>query len=172
MYYKTKYDKLDNLNTNNPKEFWDHLNKLGPKKFKQIPEEISVDNEIVTDKSKVLHHWKNTLDKLYQKPHHVKQYYDNEFYKKTLSNLKYLEESFSIDAQGSLNNPVTLDETKYALQKLKDRKATGYDEIKNEIIKNLKLTKAVHNLFVKCFETGLVPTKWRTGIISPIPKII
>ena len=122
------------MNTNNPTEFWDHLNKLGPKKFKQIPEEISVDNETVTDKSKVLHHWKNTFDKLYQTPDHVKQHYDNEFYKKTLSNLKYLKESFSIDAQGSLNNPITLDETKYALQKLKDRKATGCDEIKNEKI--------------------------------------
>ena len=86
-----------------------------------------------------------------------------------MSNLKYLEESFSIDAQGSLSNPITLNETKYALQKLKDGKATGCDEIKNEIIKSPKLTKVVHNLFVKCFETGLVPTKWRTGIISPIP---
>ena len=55
-------------------------------------------------------------------------------------------------------------------RKLKDRKATGCDEIKNEIIKNPKLTKVVHNLFIKCFETGLVPSKWRTGIISPIPK--
>ena len=73
---------MDNLNTNNPTEFWDHLNKLGPKIFKQIPEEISVDNEIVTDKSKVLHHWKNTYDKLYQKPTHVKNIMIMSFTKK------------------------------------------------------------------------------------------
>ena len=106
---------MDNLNTNNPTEFWDHLNKLGPKKFKQIPEEISIDNEIVTDKGKVLHHWQNAFENLYQKPDHVKKNYNNEFYNKTLSNLKYLEESFSINAQGNLNNPITLDETSYAL---------------------------------------------------------
>ena len=67
---------------------------------------------------------------LYQNSDHVKQHYNNEFYKKTLSNLKYLEESFSIDAQGSLNNPIKLDETNCALQKLKDRKASGCEQTK------------------------------------------
>ncbi|CAC5408283.1 unnamed protein product [Mytilus coruscus] len=70
----------------------------------------------------------------------------------------------------TLNDPISREEIIKAVESAKVRKATGFDEIPAEVLKN---PTAVEHLFViynGCFEFGKVPKQWTTGIINPIFK--
>ncbi len=69
-----------------------------------------------------------------------------------------------------LNSSISEDEVKRAIGRLKVRKATGMDDLPNEILKIPCLFEMLHNPFSVCFEYGLVPSDWHRSIIKPIPK--
>ncbi|CAG2217942.1 unnamed protein product [Mytilus edulis] len=60
----------------------------------------------------------------------------------------------------SMNDEITIEETKRAIRKAKNEKAVGLDNIPNEIIKNDKLLTVLHRLFNTCFTHGIVPEYW------------
>ena len=49
-------------------------------------------------------------------------------------------------------------------------KAPGYDQIPRELLKNDGALVMLHSLYHRCFITGIVPSVWSKGIISPILK--
>ena len=69
-----------------------------------------------------------------------------------------------------LNLVITENEITMALSKFKNGKATGYDNIPTEVLKNKTVIKYLLSLFNKCFHSGRVPTAWQKSIINPIPK--
>ena len=74
------------------------------------------------------------------------------------------------DTDPGLNRPISLDEIRFFVRKLKNRKATGLDRIPNEVLKNNNVMVILHNLFDKFFMSGFLPSVWLRAIINPIPK--
>ena len=69
-----------------------------------------------------------------------------------------------------MNSPITLDEVKAALNKVKNGKAFGTDDIPTEVLKNPKAERLLGEVIQQCFEAGEVPEYWLRGVINPIPK--
>lgn len=66
VYRKTKSMEIESISTNNPKEFWDKINKLGPRSDKSIPCEIIDENDnVVRNENEVLEKWKRDFETLY-----------------------------------------------------------------------------------------------------------
>ncbi len=46
----------------------------------------------------------------------------------------------------------------------------GIDQIPNEVLNKHDVMFILFQLYVKCFDSGLVPSLWLKAIITPIPK--
>lgn len=64
-YRRAKSIEIETMSTNNPNEFWDKINKLGPRSDKSIPCEI-IDGagNVVRDEQEVLNKWKRDFEGL------------------------------------------------------------------------------------------------------------
>ena len=69
-----------------------------------------------------------------------------------------------------LDAEITIGEIKASLNRAKNGKATGWDSIPVEVLRNTQAVKFLHCLFNKCFNTGTIPEVWSKSLISPIPK--
>ncbi len=71
-----------------------------------------------------------------------------------------------------LNDPITPDEIRRCIGKLKNGKSPGNDNIINEYIKCTQdmLCPAYVKLFNKILDTGVFPSEWLTGVIIPLYK--
>ena len=71
-----------------------------------------------------------------------------------------------------LNATITEEEVLCAIKSLKNGKAVGIDEVRNEFIKHSspQLISIFCKLFNKVLDTGIVPEQWVQGIIIPIHK--
>ena len=67
-YYKHFSEEIHKAKTKSPKLFWDHLNKLGPRKHKVIPEKVYINGDsgpITESLPQVLSKWQNDFSNLY-----------------------------------------------------------------------------------------------------------
>ena len=73
---------------------------------------------------------------------------------------------------GPLDYPITDEEFKAAINKLKANKSLGIDNILNEVIKIGKDAIKGHlvNLFNLILDTSKYPTLWSFGLLVPIQK--
>ena len=71
-----------------------------------------------------------------------------------------------------LNSPISEDEVKKAVNRLKHWKACGEDEILNEMIKAFSETHmgVLTKIFNTVLQSGHMPHEWVIGIIKPIYK--
>ncbi len=166
-----RYDQMVDIEhavSSNPREFWSMLKRLGPRKKSSILMEVYDDEmNIVKDVSSVLSKWKNEYSKLYN--FNVEPgCFDDEFYKHCLNEIPLLE---ALDAEfEGLNNDILESEVRKVIVNAKLRKAIGTDNLPNEILKNPHTIILITVLFRKIFDTGVVPTIWKTSVIKPIPK--
>jgi hypothetical protein len=79
-----------------------------------------------------------------------------------------------INADNEMNNPITINEIKEALSKLKLGKACGADGILAEMLKvageKIAVLEFMRKLFNKIFNDGQYPESWAKAIIVPIFK--
>ena len=168
-YYKKFADNLESINTNNPKEFWDHIKNLGPRKKMEIPMRVySPEGEILSDKPEVLKKWKDEFWSLYNANNEIN--FDNQFYEEILLEKCNLENLENPNENNSLNSCPSENELRRLIRKLKNRKSVGPDCIPNEIIKSGKIDGFLLKLFRTCFNNGIAPSIWSKSIIVPIPK--
>ena len=73
----------------------------------------------------------------------------------------------------SLDKPFSEEEVKRSIKRLKNKKATGLDRIRNEMLKSGAhyLTPSLTKLFTFILSKGTYPDSWSTGLISPIFKL-
>ncbi len=57
-----------------------------------------------------------------------------------------------------LNSPLFFDELEYIINKHKKNKCVGIDQIPNEVLKKNDVMLILFQLYVKCFDSGLVPS--------------
>ena len=65
-YNRSKTIEIEQICTKNPKEFWEQIKKLGPRKSSSIPMKVKLNDDSVTSEpSHVLETWKTAFDGLY-----------------------------------------------------------------------------------------------------------
>ena len=71
-----------------------------------------------------------------------------------------------------LNAPISLEETRQSLKRLKNNKAAGVDGIPSEFYKNTNdlLLRPLNALFNYVLDSGFYPEKWCEGVIHPLHK--
>ncbi len=88
-YNKGLQNKIDNICTENPKQFWNYIKKLGPHYKPDIPQEVyDDDGNILSDLDSVLSKWKTEYENLYTTN---SEQFDNNFYKQILDLLRTAE---------------------------------------------------------------------------------
>ena len=175
-YYKRKYNRgeflnLEKLTTDDPNKFWNHISKLGPPRNRHIPEEIiNESNIVINDKNLVYQKWTSDWQQLFSP---TSNSFDEKFYVDAMQRKTFLE-SLMLDPLYNpnplLNTPITMEELKLVLLKSKDNKATGWDNIPNEVWKLPALNELLLALFQACFDSGLTPSEWSESVLLPIPK--
>ena len=168
IYNRAKLNELE-INVNkNPNDFWKMLKRLGPRKSLNIPLEVYDDEGIVTkDLHFVLNKWKKDYENMYNVPIGSDTFNDTH-YDNCLAEMHIFEND---DAPGTdLNNDITVEEVKKAVQKTKNKKAVGLENLPNEVFKNDISIKYLASFFKEIFTANVIPTLWRKAVLKPIPK--
>ncbi|CAG2226762.1 unnamed protein product [Mytilus edulis] len=102
---------IEKVSTDNPRKFWDELNKLGPKRKKDIPMECDIGSGNITcDKSEVLQKWEYDFSNLYKK---VNTTSDDIFYAHAMQHKQLLEDNMLdplFEPNGKLNGTILIEE--------------------------------------------------------------
>ena len=56
-YWRNIALEINEVNTSDPKKFWDHISKLGPRKTTKIPDKVFKDGQLTSDELDVLKKW-------------------------------------------------------------------------------------------------------------------
>jgi len=175
---KRQYDRgrileIESVCTKNPREFWSHIRKLGPRKNMSVPMEVyDSTGEINDNLDDVLCKWKDDFEALYNL-----QSLNENFNDVFLHNCKTHKDTLINGMEDPLrenletyNQNITFEEIEHVVMSSKNKKAAGFDTIPNEIYKNPCIINVLCHLFQLCFDSGKVPQDWNYAIISPIPK--
>ena len=171
-YNQQKVNEIENMSVNNHKEFWGKLKQLGPRSSSSVPVKIKCGNEIITNEKQVLRKWKEDFSSLYNQAN-VEHTFNDEFLQEAIAQKSVLEAEMlhcNYIENDAINNVISDAEIDKVISKLKNKKATGEDEIPNGVIKCTGVRLFLHQLFNKCFEIGQIPTTWLNALIRPIPK--
>ena len=165
---------IESINSENRREFWKHIKSLGPKKkSNKIPCEVYCYDEkgkqyLSNDQNTVLDTWKYEFENLCNLD--GEQNIDGEFEKTIEENISVSENCMSYGSQTGMNKPIEIGEVQWPVNRSKSGKSMGPDNLPYEIFKNENSVNLLTKLYNYIFETGVIPSLWRTAIIKPIPK--
>ena len=158
--------------TNNPKEFWEHLKNLGPKRKQNIPTAVYDENgNVQTDRNFVNHTWSRDFSNLYNTQDQTE--FDSKFYDEMLQHKRLLEDNLNdplYEQSPTLNSQISRGEVEKVVHCAKNGKSVGFDKIPYEVLKAQPVIDYLHSLFNLCLDSGLIPSIWRKAIITPLPK--
>ena len=179
QHFAKQRQHISELQTQNPKEFWSEINKLGPRKSKtNIDSVYTVNGNITYNSQEILRKWKSDFSTLFN---NSSGNYDDDF----LSEIQRItleweaeydqfrqntDSSVNDDSAFELNRPITTEEVRRCVTAAKMGRAVGIDNLPNEVLKSDTLIPVLKTLFNACLEHGVVPTMWYKTIISPILK--
>ena len=185
-YHAEKRNHIEQLDTSDPQSFWREINKIGPgKQYQHVCDTVKLDNNTITrDPAEIIKKWEDDYQGLYDENNNdafdhdfintVKERiseWDNDDSKLSDYITQLNGDSVPEDiVSNTLNVPILETETVNALRHAKLNKATGCDNLPNEILRSPKLAHLLHALFTTCFEHNVTPDDWNRIIISPIPK--
>ncbi len=165
---------LEEVCNNDPRKFWDYLDKLGPRQNKSIPMKVYDDNhEIVSELDRVLDKWKTEFHSLYSCPSNSDDNFNETFYENALHNKRIKEQEMDSDEYVSnpeINMPLSFEELERCVGKLKLKKAVGLDVIPNEVLKKHDVMMLLFYLYQNFLNNCILPSVWLKSIITPVPK--
>ena len=136
-YRRSKIIEIEQVETRDPRRFWDYLSKLGPKRKAQIPHEVfGEDGNLVRDRLSVLGKWKEDFESLFTRTEGLSNF-DIQFYQSCLTEKVEKERQMASEefvGNGMLNDRISIAEIGIAVQKAKNGKACGTDDIPNEVL--------------------------------------
>ena len=170
-YQRGQILHIEQIQTSNPQAFWKEINKLGPKRVKTIPLEVlGHDGNPINELSKVIKRWETDFKGLLcdgtSSP-------DETFYNEKCCEKIQRECEMVMEVElnnDDLNKDLSLGEVQLAIRKAKTGKATGIENLPNEILKSPVLSHTLLGLFEKCFDVGKIPLVWFKSVINPIFK--
>lgn len=172
QYNRGKIAALETACNEDPKLFWDSLKKLGPRKSKSLPLKVRIGEDVVADEKVVTEKWKSDFENLYQQAGENCTF-DDRFLEDIVTAKDRLERDMldnNYVSNDAINGIISIDEVQKVVVKLKNKKATGYDAVPNEVIKCEEIRLLLCRLFNACFHNSIVPSVWGKAIIKPIPK--
>ena len=172
QYHKRKYqddtrNKLNNLNSNNPSDYW--------KLWKSLNHKQSNNSKLtLTDFEE---YFKNQIT-----PPHI-EYFDQNHMKEvddfiknySTGNIKvpYMADNMNASLSNEIcNGVITIEEVQCHVQKLKNNKAAGSDKLVAEFLKYAPndIHDMLFAIFNFIFDKGEWPAKWAEGLINPVHK--
>lgn len=145
-------NQIENLESNNPKEYWELVKKLKDAEYNNPAENISA--EI----------WSEHFKKLNQLEH-------------TFTPREQIINDLVVNMEHDLNkseldHPVTVSEVTRAISKLKNNKSCGLDLITNEMLKASIhiMSTCFQKIFNICLQSGKYPKLWAVGYTLPLFK--
>ena len=153
-YTKNIFSKLDDLESNDPKAYWNLVNSLKKEQEQSNGPDLAIDPDTWYDHFRNLNSVKSKFDERYEQLNQV------------LENNKQTRTFNLMDAV------IKDKEILNSITKLKNNKSSGLDSIRNEMIKtgvNIFLP-CLKKLFNLIFSSGFYPSTWAKGYISPIFK--
>ena len=133
---------------------------------------INEKNEVSKNTNEILLKWQSDFKHLYNLTENADKF-DDEFLEEC-KNLKTHLENNMLDPLFEhnifLNRDLSIEEIKNCVNKTKNNKATGLDEIPYEVLKYENVIPLLKDFYQFCFDTSLIPNMWRKSIINPIPK--
>ncbi len=178
-YFDRRYHRgldleIEDFCTKDPKEFWRHVQNLGPRKSSSVPIEIVDENGNVSNNvNEVLNKWKDDFETLYTGKSQQDEHFDDVFLDTANQQRIHLEQQMLeplFIQNKSLNKNFTIEEIKKCVNKAKNNKAVGIDRIPYEILRYDNIIELLREFYQFCFDTNLVPNLWRRALIHPIPK--
>ena len=152
IFNQNKCLELESKCPSNPKDFWRYIKSLGPRRNSLIPIKVHEQNGFNTNPEFVLNRWKLEFESLYSPTYENE---DNEFYSHVLYALECYEQNMN-ETNFMVNESISYDEIETAVNKLKIKKATGPDDIPNEVLKNRSVILALCKLFQCYFVNGII----------------
>ena len=166
--------EIEEINTENPIEFWKQINSLGPRKNNKIPVEVYApdSSEKLYDTESVLNTWRSDFETLFNIPENEHVNFDSDFYDDIMSQVSNIKraELTNFDDSAEYNKPFDISEIDNICERLKLNKSVGPDMIPNEVLRHPNLRELLLNLLNMCFINNSIPSVWRKAIIAPIPK--
>ena len=155
-YRDSLLNELHELQSNDPKEFWNILEKL-----KNCDEVLDTKIHDNIPGNEWVDHFRQISEK-------KDVHYNNEL----LQQISELEQQIPIDSFKNLNNAITISETKGIIKKLKNNKSSSYDLILNEMIKHGSsiLLPSITKLFNLVLTSSYFPDRWNDTIITVLHK--
>ena len=138
------------MQTHDPKEFWNQIKSLGPRKKKIIPMEVHTEkNETSNDPEVVINKWKNEFSTLYN--NFDKSGTTSATFKENVKQSNINKEQIMSDplyvANEMLNCNIEIGEIKSVVSNSKCGKTPGVDLLPNEIFKNDNVIHVCINYF-------------------------
>ena len=158
QYQQAQLSELENMRTEDPNSYWKFWKSLNPRN--------------VTTGPTLADFVKYFEQQVY--PPHV-DYFDYEHMDNIIKQVTSSQHNVEHDKSNMtqfLSSPITAEEIKKAIQKLKYKKAAGVDGISDEFYKYgwNELLPALELLFNTILTNGEYPSRWATGIIHPVYK--
>ena len=149
------------------KYFWYIVNKQ--KRFRSCTPIKSNNGDMLSDVNDIRNEWTNYYKDLYSESENEK--YDDEFKSKIENEVKQFD-SYAICQKYLEGGPITTDEILKIVSKLKNNKASGWDCIMSEHLKNAGpvFTSALTWVLNSCVHISYIPKYFKKGLLVPIPK--
>ena len=150
--------------SNNQNEFWKSIGRVGIRdnRRNEIPMEIVDQNgSVITDSNTVFDKWRSDFCDLLN---------PNDDEEPDFDRIDVMQNADNITDEHSLDRGFSLLDVQKVVCNLKNNRATGFDEIPGEVLKNGSVISFLHKLCNVCYETGKIPEIWYKSVISPIPK--
>ena len=167
-----RIQKLENLKSQNPRDYWKGLYELdntGDTDSK-IPLLVKNSSNQLVGGVEASQVWMESFAKLGLEATDFHDY-DSAFYVHIGQEVdKFYLQSF--DTKFELDIPISIDEVRIAVKKLKKGKAVGIDGIPNEAFKygGDQVVTYLWKLYQKIFDGEQFPTEWSRGLIFPLFK--
>ena len=145
---------------------WRKLEALGQRTSRsKIPEEVLINDTLVTDTKCVLDKWKNDFAGLYRGTDE-----DEDASKYDISFLSHAKNYVTAPSVQTFSNYEYLVKVKVMTESLKNGKAVSVDRIPNEVLRNPGTVKMLCSLYNVCLENSSIPEERCRAIITPIFK--
>ena len=161
IYKKSKMLELETLCINDPKQFYEQLKKLGPRrKAKGVPWEVVDENGTsVYDHNSVLTKWKTDFELLFWGANNN---IDRTFLERANTFKTSIEREMTdplYKNENEMNHNININEVRRIILKAKNSKATGDDQIPYEVLKYDNIINALWTFYQLCFASGIVPSE-------------
>ncbi|ESO87055.1 hypothetical protein LOTGIDRAFT_154542 [Lottia gigantea] len=148
-------EQIDELESNNPREYWKLVNRLVNNKNDEDPGNIS------------LSQWEDHYNKLFN-PNLISDPLTKTKIDRSIEIHDYTPKS---QLNQEINRPISTTELRSAIKKLKNNKSSGPDLIINEMIKtSFNILQDHLKLFKHILSSGHIPDGWNESFILPIHK--